>query len=405
MKREIELDAVRGFMLAWMTLVHLPTAITPWVNQPFGYISASEGFIFLSALFTGQIYDRVLRRSGPGKMSAKLLLRTLRLYGYHVLLILFVFLGVAGYAVSAHSRSLLNLLDYYFAAGPARAFLNALLLVYRPPLLDIIPLYIIFLFLSPWIIIAAGRIGWKYFLSASFLLWFAAQLGLRQISYAFLARHFGLRIPLNEMGAFNLWAWQLVWIVGMWCGVRWANNDFPVQKWARRAWVPAALIAAALLVVRYSQLYGLDLGRTAPLFDKWNLGVVRLFDFSALTLLLIRFRSVVKPLAIRPLALLGQSSLQVFCTHFLFCFVGIAMMGNADRIFGWPQAALVVVTFAALLLVAKLRARPELFAQSDSPREPLPPEPPPVQPPSIPDSLPSVPPPVQANDNEFTQAS
>ncbi|HTV57705.1 MAG TPA: OpgC domain-containing protein [Candidatus Baltobacteraceae bacterium] len=414
MKREIELDAVRGFMLAWMTLVHLPTAITPWVNQPFGYISASEGFIFLSALFTGQIYVRVLRRAGPGKMSAKLLLRTLRLYGYHVLLILFVFLGVAGYAVSTHSRNLLNLLDYYFAAGPAHAFLNALLLVYRPPLLDIIPLYIIFLFLSPWIIIAASRIGWKFFLSGSFILWFAAQLGLRQASYAFLAQHFGLRIPLNEMGAFNLWAWQLVWILGMWCGVRWANNDLPVQKWARRAWVPAAIIAAALLVIRYAQLYGLDLGRTAPLFDKWNLGAVRLFDFSALAVLLIRFRSFVKPLAIRPLALLGQSSLQVFCTHFLFCFIGIAMMGNADRIFGWPQAALVVVTFAALLLVAKLRARPELFAHAAAAREPLDLQPPslqapsieaPSQAPSVREPLPAVPSPVQGNDTEFTQAT
>ena len=55
-KREIEIDAARGLMLAWMVLVHLPTALTPWVNQPFGYISSSEGFIFLSALFTGRIY-------------------------------------------------------------------------------------------------------------------------------------------------------------------------------------------------------------------------------------------------------------------------------------------------------------------------------------------------------------
>jgi len=379
MKREIELDAVRGFMLAWMTLVHLPTAITPWVNQPFGYISASEGFIFLSALFTGQIYDRLLRRAGPGKMTAKLLLRTLRLYGYHVLLILFVFLGVARYALGVHSRSLFNLLDYYFAAGPAHAFLNALLLVYRPPLLDIIPLYIIFLFLSPWLIIAANRIGWSFFLAGSFLLWFGAQFGLRQAVYAFLAQHLGLRIPLNEMGAFNLWAWQLIWIVGVWCGVRWANGNLHPEKWARRAWLPAAGIAAAFFALRYAQVFGLDLGRFAPLFDKWNLGAVRLFDFSAIALLLVRFRAALKPLAVRPLALLGQSSLQVFCTHFLFCFIGIAMMNDADRIYGWGQVALAVVTFAALYLVARLRARPELFAQPASPAaDSAPPPSPPV---------------------------
>jgi hypothetical protein len=40
------------------------------------------------------------------------------------------------------------------------------------------------------------------------------------------------------------------------------------------------------------------------------------------------------------------------------------MMGNADRLFGWEQVALVVGTFAALLLIAKLYARPELVAQA-----------------------------------------
>lgn len=369
-KREIEIDAARGLMLVWMTLTHLPTALSPWVNQPFGYISASEGFIFLSALFTGRIYYRLLTRGGVSKMSAKLLLRTLRLYGYHVLLLFFAFVIVARYAISVQSQSLFNLLDFYFAAGPARAIRDALLLVYRPPLLDIIPLYIIFLLLSPLVIVAATRIGWRYILSGSIALWLLAQFGLREASYAFLAHHFGLQIPLNEMGAFNLWAWQLVWVLGIWCGVRWANDDLPVEKWARRTWVPAAVVVAALLALRYAQIAGLDLGRLSPLFDKWHLGVVRLIDFTAIAALLVRFRSAVKPLAIPPLVLLGQSSLQVFCTHFLFCFIGLGMMGNAERISGWKQVALTIGTFAALLLIAKMRARPELTPQAESHAKP-----------------------------------
>ena len=378
MKRELEIDAARGLMLVWMTLTHLPTALSPWVNQPFGYISASEGFIFLSALFTGRIYYRLLTRSGPSKMSAKLLGRTLRLYGYHVLLLFFAFAIVARYALGSQSQSLYNLLDFYFAAGPSRAIVDSLLLVYRPPLLDIIPLYIIFLLISPAVILVSRRIGWKYILGGSFALWLMAQFGLREASYAFLAHHTGLRIPLNEMGAFNLWAWQLVWIIGMWCGVRWAKEDLPAEKWAARMWIPAAAIAAAMLGLRYAQIYGLDLGRFAFLFDKWNLGVMRLFDFAAIAALLIRFRSIVKTLAIRPLVLMGQSSLQVFCTHFIFCFIGIGMLGNADRLFGWRQVALIVVTFAGLLIVAKVKARPELEAQGNG--EKAKPAPPPIRP-------------------------
>ena len=358
-KRELDIDAARGLMLVWMTLTHLPTALTPWVNQPLGYLSASEGFIFLSALFTGRIYYRLMTREGLPKMTAKLLLRTLRLYGYHVLLLLFAFGIAARYALGSHGQGLYNLLDFYFAAGHARAIRDALLLVYRPPLLDIVPLYIILLLLSPIVMLAARRIGWKYVLSAAFVLWALAQFGLREACYAYLAHHFGLQIPLNEMGAFNLWAWQLAWVVGMWCGVRWAREDLPVGKWARRTWIPAAVLVVAFLILRYLQIFGLDLTTYAFFVDKWHLGIARLIDFSALAMVLVRFRSVVQVFAIRPLVLLGQASLQVFCTHFIFCFIGIGMMGDAERIFGWKQAALIVVTFAALLAVAKFAAKPK----------------------------------------------
>jgi hypothetical protein len=357
MKREIEIDAARGLMLVWMTLTHLPTVLTPWVNQPFGYISASEGFIFLSALFTGRIYYRLLTRDGMQKMTMKLLVRTLRLYGYHLLLLFFAFGIAARCAMGANGQGLYNLLDFYFAAGPARAIRDALLLVYRPPLLDIVPLYIIFLLLSPIAMIITARTGWKYILSASFALWVLAQFGLREASYAFLVHHFGLQIPLNEMGAFNLWAWQFMWIVGMWAGVRWAKDDLPVTKWAQRTWIPATVIALLLLVLRYKQIFGLDLAHWAVFLDKWHLGVVRIADFSAIAMVLIRFRSVTKVLAIPPLVLFGQSSLQIFCTHFLFCFLGIKMMGDGDRLFGWRQAALILGTFAALYVVAKIAAR------------------------------------------------
>lgn len=366
MKREIEIDAARGLMLVWMTLTHLPTAITPWVNQPFGYISSSEGFIFLSALFTGRIYYRLLTRDGVEKMTAKLLLRTLRLYGCHVLLLFLAFGIAARYAFGEHGQGLYNVLDYYFAAGPAHAIRDALLLVYRPPLLDIIPLYIIFLLLSPVVMIAAARIGWKWILGSGFALWMLAQFGLREASYAFLAHHFGLRIPLNEMGAFNLWAWQFVWVAGMWCGVRWAKDDLPVSQWARRTWIPALIVVLALFALRYLQLFGLDLGRSTTLFDKWHLGPVRIVNFAAVAMVLTHFRSIMKTLSIRPLVWMGQSSLQVFCTHFVFCFIGIAMMGNSDRIFGWWQLALVVGTFAALLFVARLHVGRMALAHVDT---------------------------------------
>src|SRR5258708_39817376 len=91
MGRRLEIDAVRGLMLVWMVLTPLPTFLPAYTNQPFGFVSASEGFIFLSALFTGRIYFRLAEREGYPAMQRKLLLRTLRLYAYHALLLAFTF--------------------------------------------------------------------------------------------------------------------------------------------------------------------------------------------------------------------------------------------------------------------------------------------------------------------------
>jgi hypothetical protein len=365
-ERRIEIDAARGAMLVWMTVTHLPTILTPWANQPFGYISASEGFIFLSALFTGCIYERLLERSGPQAMASKLLGRTLRLYQYHVVLLVGAFLIAARFAINGHHQALYYLLDFYFSAGRARAIGDALLLIYRPPLLDIIPLYLIFLLLSPLALILAEKLGWRPILVTSFTLWLLAQFGLRQGLYGFATHHFHLSIPLGEMGAFNLWAWQLMWILGMYCGAHWAKGTLPIEEWSRRLWIPAAVIAAALLAVRYTEIRGLiNVTLVTSAFDwsfvfgKWHLGLFRLIDFAAITALLVRFQSVVKHIALRPLVLLGQASLQVFVTHFVFCFIGLGLMGSDYRLFGWRQFALLAITFATLLAVAKLCAKPD----------------------------------------------
>src|SRR5215470_2221731 len=121
MSRRTEIDAVRGLMLVWMVCTPLPTFLPDYTNQPFGFVSASEGFIFLSALFTGRIYFRLAERDGYTAMRHKILLRTLRLYGYHALLLAFAFLVAVPIATSGNRPQLHNLLDFYFRAGPKQA--------------------------------------------------------------------------------------------------------------------------------------------------------------------------------------------------------------------------------------------------------------------------------------------
>ena len=57
-KRMPELDALRGLFLVWMTFTHMPTRFSDLVNQPFGFVSSAEGFVFLSALLVSRVYLR-----------------------------------------------------------------------------------------------------------------------------------------------------------------------------------------------------------------------------------------------------------------------------------------------------------------------------------------------------------
>jgi hypothetical protein len=141
--------------------------------------------------------------------------------------------------------------------------------------------------------------------------------------------------------------------------VRWGQDDLPIEKWARRAAIPALLIACPLFALRRALDHGVELGPYEFLFDKWHLGPIRLLNFVAVAALLIVAQSVLKPLAIRPLVLMGQSSLQVFCVHLLFCFAGLTLLGNAAMLSGWRQFELLAATFTAMLLTAKLFSRSE----------------------------------------------
>jgi len=369
LERRPELDALRGLFLVWMTLTHLPTRFSDFVNQPIGFVSSAEGFVFISALLVGRLYIREFVQD-PANVRARLWKRSFKIYGYHLAMLTFAFTIVAAYAVHTHKAALINLLDFYLAR-PKAAIVGSLLLIYCPPLLDILPMYVAFLFLTPLVLSAAVRFGWRFILGASALLWLLAQFGLRDIVHNAVVHLTHLRIPLQETGAFNLFAWQAVWAVGLWIGARTATRPVPFGQVPR--WLAAASAVTCLFFIgiRYGWLGPhLTTQVLAIPLDKWQIGPLRVLNLLALSIFFFWLRKyALRVVALEPFPTLGKASLRVFCAHLFFVFVGLALLygdfnaDGLDQLHGLPAIVLLIVTFAALILVAldevrKRRRRP-----------------------------------------------
>ncbi|MES2533768.1 MAG: OpgC domain-containing protein, partial [Pseudomonadota bacterium] len=151
MKRYWEIDALRGLMLVLMTLTHLPSRLTDPMGQPLGFVSAAEGFVLLSAFMSGLIYSRVGYREGVDAMRLAFLKRAFKVYLAQAATLLFLFTIIAFVGLRIDQAAVTNLLSYYLAQ-PRDGFLFGLLLIYEPPLLDILPMYIFFMLMSPWVL-------------------------------------------------------------------------------------------------------------------------------------------------------------------------------------------------------------------------------------------------------------
>jgi hypothetical protein len=358
LERRPELDALRGLFLVWMTLTHLPTRFADFVNQPLGFVSSAEGFVFISALLVGRLYTRDFVQN-PANVRARLWKRSLKIYAYHLLMLALAFTVVAGFAVHTHKAALTNLLTFYLA-HPGVAILGSVLLLYCPPLLDILPMYVTFLFFTPVVLSAAVRWGWKWILAASGLVWLMAQYGLRDVVHAWVVQVTHLKIPLQETGAFNLFAWQGVWTVGLWLGAKSATQTEVFRRVP--GWL-ASLSAAACLFfigIRFAWL-GPHLTQQALglKLDKWQIGPLRVINLVAFTTVVYWARKyLVKLVSIEPFLTLGKASLKVFCAHIFFVFVGLALLygdfnsDGLDQLHGISAIGLLAVTFTALIVVA-----------------------------------------------------
>ncbi len=356
--RQWELDAMRGLMLVLMTLTHLPTKLADPLGQPLGYVSAAEGFVLLSAYMAGRVYSTRADTQGAEAMKNAFFNRALKLYACQLALVLFAFTAIAGLGLALREGAVTDLLAF-FLERPVVATLSAGLLLYSPALLDILPIYIVFMLLSPLVLLHGREHGWRAVMALSLALWFGAQFGLGPALYQMAFGWFDMPVRYRDMGAFEIFAWQFLWTMGLWMGTEHSRPDRTSTRF------PGWMVRTALALAACAFLWRHAVGQTPMpdgsvvnlMFDKWHLGPLRLINLLALLVLVMHFGPWLKrhlPLW-RPLETLGKAALPVFCAHLVVALLALAVFGATNPARPWSVDLLILfVGFYALWVVARV---------------------------------------------------
>ena len=324
-ERDLRVDFFRGLALWFIFLDHVPSnAIGQFTLRNFGFSDATEIFVFISGYSAAIAYGRSERKLGFVYMTAHVWRRCWQLYVAHLILFVFYTAQVAWLAERFSNSMYVEELNITrFLEAPHIALLEALTLRFRPANLDILPLYIVLLFVFPFVQRALRAMPVAT-LAGCFALYLAA-------------RYLGWNLPTSVEGIgwyFNPFAWQLLFFIGAVCAIappRWR----PVMAW--RPWLGAlcAIYLVFSTVVAGSwqfDTFGDLMAAWMPQawfewmypIDKTNMDILRLAHFGALAYLCAHY---VRPSArflrqgwARPLIACGRQSLYVFCLGIFLSF-------------------------------------------------------------------------------------
>lgn len=319
-ERDLRLDLMRGIGQWMVFLDHIPYDIVTWLTlRNYGFSDAAEFFVFISGYTAGFVYGPAMAYGQYFAATKRLLKRAWQLYVAHIFLFLFFVAQIARAARRFDNPMYGNEYNIFlFLEHPDVMIGQTLMLKFKPVDLDVLPLYIVLVLALPlilWGLIKAPR--WTLLGSA--------------VLYV-LARMFDWNLPSFPGGNwyFNPFAWQMLFVFGAWCGLTKAAEIAPLIKSRAVEILALAWIAFSFLIVMTWHIPAL--GARVPQWmihiiypiDKSDLDMFRLIHFLALAVVFVRYiprqwPALHSPI-LRPLILIGQNSLPIFCLGVFLSF-------------------------------------------------------------------------------------
>jgi hypothetical protein len=254
-RRDLRVDLLRGFCIFAMVVDHFGG--DSWLYAITGgnrfYVSAAEGFIFISGFVMGQAYRSKRDRSGLPAAMTEALRRARTLYIATVALtvvfsMLFLYTDISLWTGRDFGLGIDSLQEIAVAA---------ITLHYTYHGTDILAMYTLLLLIAPLILLLLSVGEWYWVLGASWLLWLAYQFYPEEASIPWYIRH-GENFPLA--------AWQVLFVTGHVLGFYRQQLTGWLQRF-RRLRVVAVGLGVAITLALISIALGAESGVQFGFFD------------------------------------------------------------------------------------------------------------------------------------------
>lgn len=340
-RRDGRIDILRGVALLMIFVDHIGNnTVSEITLRNWQFSDAAELFVLLAGVSSMLAYGRVFEEHGTRVGAIKVARRCLHLYAAQVVLLVATLGIVALWAWHFGAE--------YLVLEPSKPakIVRAVRLAELPTFLDILPLYIVLLGCFP-VFISLWRLSPWALLVPSLILWRAAQV-IPWLNFHNTGSGIGW--------FFNPFAWQLLFTLGMALAVVHRRLGFSLPRWWWLRGLALAYVLYALLAmapwIRWGWSDWHPIVMAVP--EKSTVDPRRVLNIAAIILLALssdRFRAAQDHWALRPLAICGRHSLEVFAAGTILSLVGRLLFTT----FGIAWIMQIVVNgggFAAMIAIA-----------------------------------------------------
>jgi len=343
--RSIEVDFFRGIVLIVIVLDHIPgSVLSHFMLHAYALCDPAEVFVCLGGYASAAAYDAVLDKRGVAAARLRFFKRGVEIYRAYLLTALLTLLSGAVLAFLHLNLSMTGMTGWSaFSAAPLHSAFDIATLRRQPYLSSVLPMYVLFPFTVPLMVPLAKRSA-ALALGVSVVVWLLARplAGL-------------LRIDDVADWAFNPFAWQLMFVLGILCRVRPVSDEFLASQ--RGRWL---MRAAFLAVLGFAVVRLFILTQPLPGYLKQNLSIDRVINFIVIAWLAVGFvrNGAVARLAQRLPAVVtvGQMGLVCFVGGTLISLIVDTATPSSLHGFAHTMAALAgdLAAIIAVLMLARV---------------------------------------------------